>query len=157
MRANTRRRNCSRVSPKSLVNGYGTDQEATWLLDNFRFHLVLQANPDGREKAETGLSWRKNVDNSNGACARRTSASTSIAISPTSGTPLLADPAATPAPAPIAVHGACPRPKRRTCMRYVAGTPDSSGVYRGGVFHAPVAPSPVTLQNGLTMSRRRRR
>jgi carboxypeptidase T len=52
-----------------LVNGYGIDSEATWLLDNFRFHLVLQAKPDGRKKAESGLSWRKNVDNLNGVCS----------------------------------------------------------------------------------------
>jgi carboxypeptidase T len=26
-------------------------------------HLMLQANPDGRKEAETGLSWRKNTDN----------------------------------------------------------------------------------------------
>ena len=52
-----------------LVNGYGTDAEATWLMDNYTFYLVLQANPDGRKKAETGLSWRKNVNNSNGSCS----------------------------------------------------------------------------------------
>src|SRR6476469_11236812 len=51
-----------------LVNGYGRDAQATWLVDNFKFDLVLQANPDGRKKAESGLSWRKNVDNLNGTC-----------------------------------------------------------------------------------------
>lgn len=45
-----------------LVNGYGTDPEATWLLDHNEFHLLLQSNPDGRKKAETGLSWRKNTN-----------------------------------------------------------------------------------------------
>jgi carboxypeptidase T len=45
-----------------LVNNYGSDPEATWLLDNNEFHLLLQANPDGRKKAETGLSWRKNTN-----------------------------------------------------------------------------------------------
>ena len=45
-----------------LVNNYGTDAEATWLLDHNEFHLLLQSNPDGRKKAETGLSWRKNVN-----------------------------------------------------------------------------------------------
>ena len=45
-----------------LVNGYGTDAEATWLLDHTEFHLLLQSNPDGRKKAETGLSWRKNAN-----------------------------------------------------------------------------------------------
>ena len=45
-----------------LVNGYGTDAEATWLLDNVEFHLLLQSNPDGRKKAESGLLWRKNAN-----------------------------------------------------------------------------------------------
>jgi hypothetical protein len=36
-------------------------------------------------------------------------------------------------------------------MRYVAGTPNANGVYPGGVFHKPVAPSPVTLRDGRTM------
>ena len=49
-----------------LVKGYGTDPEATWMLDNFRFHFLLQANPDGRKKAESGISWRKNTDTDNG-------------------------------------------------------------------------------------------
>ncbi|HVJ62642.1 MAG TPA: M14 family zinc carboxypeptidase, partial [Tahibacter sp.] len=45
-----------------LVNNYGIDAEATWLLDHTEFHLLLQSNPDGRKKAETGLSWRKNTN-----------------------------------------------------------------------------------------------
>ncbi len=49
-----------------LVNNYGTDADATWLLDHHEVHLMFQANPDGRKKAETGLSWRKNVDNNDG-------------------------------------------------------------------------------------------
>lgn len=47
-----------------LVTHYGTDPEATWLLDHNEFHLLLQSNPDGRKKAETGLSWRKNTNGS---------------------------------------------------------------------------------------------
>jgi murein tripeptide amidase MpaA len=45
-----------------LVNNYGINAEATWLMDNVEFHLLLQSNPDGRKKAETGLSWRKNAN-----------------------------------------------------------------------------------------------
>ncbi|HSM13040.1 MAG TPA: M14 family zinc carboxypeptidase, partial [Thermoanaerobaculia bacterium] len=45
-----------------LVNGYGVDADATWLLDHNEYHLMLHANPDGRKKAETGLSWRKNTN-----------------------------------------------------------------------------------------------
>ncbi|MED5622322.1 M14 family metallopeptidase [Ideonella sp. BN130291] len=45
-----------------LVNGYGTNADATWILDHHEVHLLLQANPDGRKKAEGGLSWRKNTN-----------------------------------------------------------------------------------------------
>ena len=47
---------------ESLANGYGTDPDITWILDNQEVHLVLQANPDGRKKAELGAFWRKNTD-----------------------------------------------------------------------------------------------
>lgn len=46
-----------------LVNGYGTDADATWILNHHEVHLLLHTNPDGRKRAETGLSWRKNVNN----------------------------------------------------------------------------------------------
>ena len=49
-----------------LVNNYGTDADATWLLDNQEVHLVLQANPDGRKHAEMGQFWRKNTDSNDG-------------------------------------------------------------------------------------------
>lgn len=45
-----------------LVENYGVDADVTWLLDYHEIHLLLQANPDGRKKAETGLSWRKNTN-----------------------------------------------------------------------------------------------
>jgi carboxypeptidase T len=45
-----------------LVNNYGIDPDATWLLDYNEVHLLLQANPDGRKHAETGVSWRKNTN-----------------------------------------------------------------------------------------------
>ena len=46
-----------------LLDGYGDDADITWLLDEHEIHLNLQANPDGRRRAETGLSWRKNANN----------------------------------------------------------------------------------------------
>jgi carboxypeptidase T len=49
---------------EDLVLGYGNDPEATWLLDHHEVHAVLQGNPDGRKKAEAGLSWRKNHNTS---------------------------------------------------------------------------------------------
>ncbi len=49
---------------EELLHGYGTDANATWLLDHYEFHFLLHANPDGRKKAEAGSSWRKNVNDS---------------------------------------------------------------------------------------------
>jgi carboxypeptidase T len=49
-----------------LVNNYGTNPDITWLLDYFRVYIVSMTNPDGRKIAETGLWWRKNVDNNDG-------------------------------------------------------------------------------------------
>lgn len=46
-----------------LVNSYNVDADATWLLDNHEVHLMLHTNPDGRKRAETGISWRKNTNN----------------------------------------------------------------------------------------------
>ncbi len=45
-----------------LVNNYGIDPDATWILDHHEVHLMLQTNPDGRKEAEAGASWRKNTN-----------------------------------------------------------------------------------------------
>jgi hypothetical protein len=45
---------------EQLLAGYGTDADSTWLLDRNEFHLLLQANPDGRKRAEQNVLWRKN-------------------------------------------------------------------------------------------------
>ncbi len=45
-----------------LLENYGVDADATWLLDEHEIHLMLHANPDGRGRAQTGLSWRKNTN-----------------------------------------------------------------------------------------------
>jgi len=47
---------------EQLLAGYGTDADATWLLDEHEIHLVLHTNPDGRKHAETGDLWRKNTN-----------------------------------------------------------------------------------------------
>lgn len=47
---------------RNLLTGYGTNADATWILDHHEVHLMLMVNPDGRKKAETGLSWRKNTN-----------------------------------------------------------------------------------------------
>jgi carboxypeptidase T len=46
-----------------LVNGYGVNADATWILDHHELHLMLHTNPDGRKKRRGGLSWRKNTNN----------------------------------------------------------------------------------------------
>ncbi len=50
-----------------LLNNYGTDANATWLVDHNEFHLLLQANPDGRLFVEQGnLNQRKNRNTTGG-------------------------------------------------------------------------------------------
>jgi hypothetical protein len=48
---------------EGLVDRYGIDADATWLLDEHDLHLLLFANPDGRKRAEAGVRWRKNANN----------------------------------------------------------------------------------------------
>lgn len=45
-----------------LLDHYGVDPEATWIVDHRDIYVVLQANPDGRKMAEAGESWRKNTN-----------------------------------------------------------------------------------------------
>ena len=45
-----------------LLSNYGVDPDVTWILDNHEVHLSLLSNPDGREKAQTGILWRKNTN-----------------------------------------------------------------------------------------------
>lgn len=47
---------------KYLVDHYGNEADATWILNYHEIHILLQTNPDGRKYAETGLSWRKNAN-----------------------------------------------------------------------------------------------
>ncbi|MEH6420651.1 M14 family zinc carboxypeptidase [Pseudomonas sp. CGJS7] len=120
---------------EGLVNGYGTDAEATWLLDNFAFQLILQANPDGRKKAEAGASWRKNVNNSNGGSCSASSYGTDLnrnfpfhwnsAAGGSSGN-RCAETYRGPTPTSD--------PETQNLMRLVAGTRGSNGVYSGGIF-----------------------
>ncbi len=47
---------------RQLLLGHGVDADMTWVLDHHEVHLMLHVNPDGRKRAEAGLSWRKNTN-----------------------------------------------------------------------------------------------
>lgn len=118
-----------------LASGYGHDAQATWLLDHVDFHLILMANPDGRKKAETGLSWRKNTNNSNGSCS-----SNSIGIDLNRNFPFHWNTTGGGGSSGYACDEtyrgpvAMSEPETRNLVGYVAGTPGTGGVYTGGVL-----------------------
>ena len=62
MPANTPRPRLATRFAEYLVNNYGMDPDATWILDHHEIHLMLQTNPEGRKEAEAGTSWRKNTN-----------------------------------------------------------------------------------------------
>ncbi len=49
-----------------LLNNYGVDGDATWLLDEHLIVIIPVSNPDGRRLAEQGLYQRKNLNNTYG-------------------------------------------------------------------------------------------
>ncbi|HVI26474.1 MAG TPA: M14 family zinc carboxypeptidase [Xanthomonadaceae bacterium] len=117
-----------------LANGHGSDPQATWLLDNFRFDLVLQANPDGRKKAEAGALWRKNANTSNGSC---NASDYGIDLNRNFGFRWNSVAGGSSSdPCASTYHGprAGSEPETNNLLRYVAGTRGSDGVHRGGVL-----------------------
>jgi carboxypeptidase T len=117
-----------------LANGYGSDPEATWLLDNFRFDLILQANPDGRKKAESGISWRKNTDTDNGSCsANAYGVDLNRNFTWRFGT-VSGGSSSNPCDATYRGPAAASEEEAQDLMRYVIGTRGSDGSYSGGVL-----------------------
>ncbi len=117
-----------------LANGYGKDAEATWLLDNFRFHFILQANPDGRKKAESGLSWRKNTDTDHGTCsANAYGVDLNRNFSWHFGT-VSGGSSSNACDATYRGPSAASEAEVQNIIRYAIGTPGSNGVYSGGVL-----------------------
>ena len=47
----------------SIIWLFCSIQDITALIDHHEIHLILVTNPDGRKKAEQGISWRKNTNN----------------------------------------------------------------------------------------------
>jgi hypothetical protein len=117
-----------------LANGYGTDPDATWLLDNFRFHFILQGNPDGRKKAESGLSWRKNTDNDDGTCSAN---AYGVDLNRNFGWRFgqVTD-GSSPDPCNVEYRGPGAESENETqnILRYVIGTRGAGGTYSGGIF-----------------------
>ena len=122
-----------------LVNGYGSDAQATWLVDHVDFRLVLQANPDGRKKAEGGVLWRKNADTVNGACTGSVTSIHQPGIDLNRNFPfhwnITAGQGSSGTKCDETYRGpsAASEPESANLVAYVAGTP-VGGVYLGGVF-----------------------
>lgn len=117
-----------------LAVDYGSDPEATWLLDNFRFHFILQANPDGRKKAESGLSWRKNTDTDNGVCsANAYGVDLNRNFTWRFGT-VSGGSSGDPCDSTYRGPAAASEEEVQNILRYVIGTRGSDGVFTGGVL-----------------------
>jgi hypothetical protein len=52
-----------------LLSNYGSDGDATWILDEHEIYIIPLINPDGRKIAETGQMKRKNTNNLTGGCS----------------------------------------------------------------------------------------
>jgi hypothetical protein len=117
-----------------LANGYGADAEATWLLDNFRFHFILQGNPDGRKKAESGLSWRKNTDTDNGACSANAYGVDLNRNFPWRFDSVAGGSSGDPCDSTYRGPDANSEEETQNILRYIAGTRGSDGSFTGGVL-----------------------
>ena len=133
-----------------LVDNYGTDPEATWLVDHNDFHLVLPANPDARIDAEQQIYQRKNLDIVDAPCGEqdeffqpgvdlnrnfpfhwnitRGEGSSDDTCDQTFHGPYASG------TDPSDNIQAPPEPETHNMFQYVAGTCDASGACSGGLF-----------------------
>lgn len=120
-----------------LLNNYGNNPQATWLVDHTDFRLILQANPDGRKKAESGLSWRKNTNRLSAGCASNpNNAGVDLNRNFSFNWNTTGGAGSSGAPCDQTFRGAssASEPEAQNLTRYVAGTLGIDGVYTGGVF-----------------------
>ena len=128
-----------------LVNNYGTNAQATWLVDHVDFRFILEANPDGRKKAEgtgpiaNGISWRKNTNIVDGFCATTPTGNSHPGIDlnrnfPFHWSTVPNGSSGTRCSATFRGPTAGSEPETQNLVGYVAGTPGIGGVYDGGVF-----------------------
>lgn len=122
-----------------LVNNYGTDPEATWLIDHNDFRLILQANPDGRKQAEQQIYQRKNMDVINGPCDNE-NAYSQPGVDLNRNFPfhwnITNDQGSSGIYCDQTFRGPVKgsEPETQNLMQYVAGTCDSAGNCTGGIF-----------------------
>ncbi len=122
-----------------LVAGYGSDAQATWLVDHVDFRFVLHANPDGRKKAESGVLWRKNTDISNNVCPNTPTGDYHAGIDLNRNFPFhwnSAPGGSSGAPCYPTYRGpsAMSEPETQNLVRYVAGTQGGDGSFSGGAL-----------------------
>lgn len=123
-----------------LVNGYGSDPEATWLVDHNDFRLVLEANPDGRKLAEQQIYQRKNVDTANAPCSGTPSVSSQYGVDLNRNFPfhwnITGGEGSSGSFCSQTYRGPlkASEPETQNFMNYVAGTCDAAGNCSGGVF-----------------------
>jgi hypothetical protein len=123
-----------------LVTGYGTDAQATWLVDHVDFRFILQANPDGRKKAEAGVLWRKNTNTVDAACSGTVTSSRQPGVDLNRNFPFHWGVTNGQGSSTIKCEqtyrgpSAGSEPETRNLVAYVAGTPDENGIYTGGAL-----------------------
>ncbi|MEO8011501.1 MAG: M14 family zinc carboxypeptidase [Dokdonella sp.] len=123
-----------------LVTGYGIDAQATWLVDHVDFRFILQANPDGRKKAESGILWRKNTNVVDAFCPGTPTSSRQPGVDLNRNFPFhwnFTNGSGSSGSMCSEIYRgpqAASEPETENLVRYVAGTPDVDGVYRGGAL-----------------------
>ncbi|MGH8172792.1 MAG: M14 family zinc carboxypeptidase [Rhodanobacteraceae bacterium] len=133
-----------------LVENYGTDPEATWLVDHNDFHLILPANPDARPDAEEQIYQRKNLNIVDGPCPDQ-DISSQPGIDLNRNFPFhwnitlgwgssdftcdqtFHGPAADGSNPDDHIQGA-PEPETAAMVQYIAGTCAADGTCSGGIF-----------------------
>ena len=136
-----------------LVNGYGNDAEATWLVDHNDFRLILLANPDARVLAEQQIYQRKNMNIIDGACSsedeflqpgvdlnRNFPFHWNITNGDGSSSDQCDQTFRGPSVSGSPLVQAAPEPETDNLVRYVAGLCDSDGNCTGGPDLLPDAP-----------------
>jgi len=62
---------CARFA-ETMVNDFGVDSDTTWIMNHTEIHIILQANPDGREYEENHLFRYKRKNMNTPYCCKGT-------------------------------------------------------------------------------------